>query len=218
MILAIRLGWFMQSNALQSSTRRAPNWFPLLIASLKSSVIAQFQFWPLISFLKPCWYRVYRGGSRDSEKVGGVLYVDHHCWPTKKILGFKWSNKAYVTLEIISFWRNIDFNIFKISPFLYIMKACRWILINFSKFTNAFIKKKKKKLIQQSIRKEKLRKVGICYFIKPFKMTVNQFFFNRSFCSQMLFFPQACLQRNFRFLISGWTEKCRKGILGTGKS
>ena len=54
-----------------------------------------------------------------------------------------------------------------------------------------FYKKREKTLIQQSMRKEKLRKVGFCfitgYFIKPFKMTVNHFFFNRSFCSQVFF-------------------------------
>ena len=43
-----------------------------------------------------------------------------------------------------------------------------------------FYKKREKALMQQSLRKEKLRKAGLCfvtgYFIKPFKMTVNHFF------------------------------------------
>ena len=38
------------------------------------------------------------------------------------------------------------------------------------------------------MRKEKLRKVGLCfitvYLIKLVKMRVNHFFFNRSFCTQ----------------------------------
>ena len=36
----------------------------------------------------------------------------------KKILGFRWSSKAEVTLETISFWENISINIFEFSPFL----------------------------------------------------------------------------------------------------
>ena len=58
-----------------------------------------------------------RGGSRDFEK-GGALYVGHHGWPTKKILGFRWSKKAEVTLETISFWQNISISNFKFSSFL----------------------------------------------------------------------------------------------------
>ena len=32
-------------------------------------------------------------------KGGGALYVDHHDWPTEKILGLRWSKKARITLE-----------------------------------------------------------------------------------------------------------------------
>ena len=35
--------------------------------------------------------------------VGGALYDGHHGWPGKKILGLRWSKKAEVTLETISF-------------------------------------------------------------------------------------------------------------------
>ena len=45
---------------------------------------------------------------------GGVLYVSQHGWPAKKILGFRCSEKAEVTLETISFWQNISISIFKI--------------------------------------------------------------------------------------------------------
>ena len=42
------------------------------------------------------------------------------------------------------------------------------------------------------MRKEKLGKVGLCFltgcFIKPDKMTINHFFFNRSFCLHDLYF------------------------------
>ena len=42
------------------------------------------------------------------------------------------------------------------------------------------------------MRKGKMRKAGPCfitgYCIKPFKMTVNYFFFNSSFCSRDIFY------------------------------
>ena len=59
----------------------------------------------------------FRDGSRDFEKVG-ALYAGHHGWPAKKFLGFRWSKKAEVTLETLSFWQNISISIFKFSPFL----------------------------------------------------------------------------------------------------
>ena len=49
---------------------------------------------------------------------GVVLYVGHLGWPVKKMLGFRWSKKAEITLETISFWQNISISIFKFSPFL----------------------------------------------------------------------------------------------------
>ena len=97
------------------------------------------------------WVRMrnLRGGSRDFEKRG--LYVGHHGWPMKKFLGCRWSKKAKITLETKDFWQNISFNIFKFSPFSYIMKACRWNLINFSKFTNAFRRKEKKRVFYKAL-------------------------------------------------------------------
>ena len=59
----------------------------------------------------------------------GALCVGHHGWPTKKMLGLRWSKKAKITLETISFWENVSISIFKFSPFLYIMKACQRNLI-----------------------------------------------------------------------------------------
>ena len=44
-----------------------------------------------------------RGADTEILKRG-ALYVGHHGWPTKKILGFRWSKKAKITLETISFW------------------------------------------------------------------------------------------------------------------
>ena len=131
--------------------------------------------------------RKLRDGSRDFGK--GALYVGHHGWPTNKILGFRWSKKAKITLETKSFWRNISISIFKFSPFLS-MK-----FYQFFKIDKRFDKEREKTLIQQSMRKEKLNKVGLCFmtvcFIKPCTMIINIFFIS-----------QAHLQRNFCFLIS----------------
>ena len=102
--------------------------------------------------------------------IRGPLYVGHHVCPTKKISGFRWSKNAKITLETTSFCQNIFFSIFKVSRFLYAMKTCRWNLINFSKFANP------------------LEFFTTGYFIKPFKMIINQIFFNWSFHSQDLFY------------------------------
>ena len=69
----------------------------------------------------------------------GALYVGHHDWSTKKILVFKWSIKAKIMLETISFWRNISISIFKFSPFSYTMKSYK-----FFKIYKRFDKKRKK--------------------------------------------------------------------------
>ena len=75
-----------------------------------------------------------------------VLYVGHHGWPTKKILGFRWSKKTKITLETISFCQNISISIFKFYPSLNTIKASQWNLINFSKFLKALIRKEIKHL------------------------------------------------------------------------
>ena len=66
----------------------------------------------------------------------------------------------------------------------------------FLKTCKRFDKEREKTFMQQSIRKEKLRKVGLYFitgcFIKSFKTITNQFFVS-----------QAHSQPNFRFLISG---------------
>ena len=58
------------------------------------------------------------GGSRDFEKggEGGGRSVSATmvAMGKKKI---KWSKKAEITLETISFWQNISISIFKFSPF-----------------------------------------------------------------------------------------------------
>ena len=97
----------------------------------------------------------------------GAQYVGHHGWPAKKILVFRWPKKAEITLENISFWQNISISIFKFCPFLLIKS------FQFFKIYKRFDKEREKTIIQQSIRKEKLRKAGLCFrtgcFINPLK-------------------------------------------------
>ena len=137
-------------------------------------------------------------GDRFWQEV--LLYVGHHGWPTKKILCFWWSKKTKTTLQTIRFWQSISIRIFKFSPFLYTMKACQWNLIYFSKFANASIRKEKKKLMKQSMRKKKLREVGLCFitgcFIKSFNRMINRFFVSQPYS-----------QPNFCYLISEWRKK-----------
>ena len=102
---------------------------------------------------------LFRGGSRDFKR-GGSLYVGHHGWPTKKILGFQWSKKAKRTLETKVFGETFP-SVF--SSFLHFNENLPTKFINFSRFTYAFARKEKKILIQQSIKKEKLRKFGLCF-------------------------------------------------------
>ena len=90
---------------------------------------------------------------------GMALYVGHHGWPTKKILGFRWCKKIKTTLETLSFWQNIYISIFKFYPFLHITKACQWNLINFSKFANALIKKEKQHLCNSQWEKKNSEKL-----------------------------------------------------------
>ena len=53
----------------------------------------------------------------------------------------------------------------------------------FFKICKRFDKEREKTLMQQSMRKEKLRKVGLCFitdcFIKSFNMIINQFLFRK---------------------------------------
>ena len=44
--------------------------------------------------------REYSSGADPEILKKGALYVDHHGWPAKKILDFRWSKKAEVTLEL----------------------------------------------------------------------------------------------------------------------
>ena len=77
-------------------------------------------------------------------------------------------------------------------------------------FTNALIKKTEETLIEQSLRKEKLRIARLCFivgcFIKSFKMIINNFFFlfPRLICNVVFAF---CYQNDARSIISGNWER-----------
>ena len=78
----------------------------------------------------------------------------------------------------------------------------------FFKICKRFDKKREKTLIQQSMRKEKLRKAVLCSvtdcFTKPFKRIINHFFyFECSFTVQFLLFEIRM------------TQEISKGEIGT---
>ena len=137
-------------------------------------------------------------------------------WPTKKILGFRWSKKAKIPLETISFWWNISISTFSFSLFLYIMKGCRWNLTNFSKFTNALIRKEKKHSYSSQWENKNWAKVWLCFitscFIKPFKMIIISFFYFASLIRSPIF--TFCYQDDARNIKSGYWER---QIAGNGK-
>ena len=68
------------------------------------------------------------------------------------MLYFRWSKKAEITLETISFWQNISISIYTFSAFLVIIFY--WLF----KIHKRFSKEREKTLMQKSMRKEKLRK------------------------------------------------------------
>ena len=128
--------------------------------------------------------------------------MGHYDWPAKKILDFSWSKKTEITFITKLVFGKIFMSVFSNLLLFY------WQNLNiFLKFTNVSIRKEKKTLTQQSIRKKKMRKVGPCLvtgcFIKPFKMIINHFFL----------FLKLISQCSFCFLISGIS----KGEAGNNK-
>ena len=69
--------------------------------------------------------------------------------------------------------------------------------------------KERKKLIQQSMRKKKLRKNGLYFvtgcFIRPFKIIIIFFYFGSSFAAQ------------FSLFVIKMTQEISKGEIGNGK-
>ena len=163
----------------------------------------------------------YRGGSRDFEK-GWRSMSTTMVGRQKKVLAFRWSKKAKITLETISFQQNISISFFQFSPFRYIQSErlpktsfkllsnqMFQIVIKFFKICKRLDKVREKTIVQQSMRKEKMRKVGLCFcFIKSFNMIINHFFVY-----------QAHSQPNFCFLIikRGSRERKQLGMTNCNK-
>ena len=100
---------------------------------------------------------------------------------------------------------------FQIFPIFICNESLAMKSYQFFKICKRFDKESEKTLMQRSVRKEKLRKVGLCFitgcFIKFINMIVNHFFV-----------LQTHLQPNFCFWISGWRKKYQKGEYRTANS
>ena len=72
----------------------------------------------------------------------------------------------------------------------------------FFKILRCFDKKREKMLMQQSMRKEKLRKIGLCFitgcFIKSFNMIINHFLFRKLIRSPIFAFSYQDDARNIK--------------------
>ena len=147
---------FLEYISQHNMTARSYFCFLNIPGNIRQSLQHQNTYlWFIFTIIKPVftvgcmhhWLLNWSGADPEILKRG-ALYVSHHGWPTKKVLGFRWPKKAKITLETISFWQNIYISILKFSPFLYSMKAFRWNLFQFIKiylFTKfALIKKEKK--------------------------------------------------------------------------
>ena len=64
-----------------------------------------YPYWPCHQFLKinNLMKNIDDSGADPETWKGGALYIGHHDWPTKKILGFRWSKKAKITLQTKAF-------------------------------------------------------------------------------------------------------------------
>ena len=82
----------------------------------------------------------------------GVLYVSHHGWLMKKILGFRWSKKAKITLET-KFLAQYFCQYFQIFSIFIYNESLPMKSYQFLKTYKSFDKEREKALIQLSMRK-----------------------------------------------------------------
>ena len=45
---------------------------------------------------------IVAGADPEIWKRGGALYVGHHIWPAKNVLGFRWFKNAEITLKFLA--------------------------------------------------------------------------------------------------------------------
>ena len=127
------------------------------------------------------------------------LYVSHRDRSAKEILGLRWSKKAKITLETISFRRNVSVTIFKFSPIFIYNESLPMKSYQLFQIYKRFDKETEKTLLQQSMRKEELIKVRLCFiigcFIRSFKMIILSFYFTCSFAVYFLLFDISMTQK-----------------------
>ena len=130
---------------------------------------------------------MFRGGCRNFEKgwhsMSATMVGRRRTFSVSEGLKRpKYPNHFYQLFQI--------FSIFRYNESLPVKSY------HFFKICKRFDKEREKTLMQQSMRKEKLRKVGLCFitgcFIKSFNMIINHFFV-----------LPAHSQPNFWFFISG---------------
>ena len=100
------------------------------------------------------------GADPEILKRRGELYVGYRGWPTKKCLGFKWSESAKTMLQTKVFQETF-LSVF--SNFLHFNESLPMKSYQFFKIYIRLYRKRRKTLMQQSMRKEKLRKFGLCF-------------------------------------------------------
>ena len=109
-----------------------------------------------------------------------VLYVGHHGWPTKKILGFTWSKNSQNNVRNYKFLGKYFYQHFQIFSIFIYNESLPMKSYQFFKIYTSFDKEREKTLMRQSMRKEKLRKVGLCFttgcFIKSINLIINFLF------------------------------------------
>ena len=92
----------------------------------------------------------------------------------------------------------------------------------FFKFYIRFYKKKEKNTHKAVNEKRKTEKSWTFfyltgYFMKPLKMAINHFFFNRSFCSQDIFYFTSSFTEQLLFFDVRMTQEISKGEIGNNK-
>ena len=139
------------------------NPFSLIPFSNESPTIIIFLFlnWLFVPFHE---FLIILLSGADPEIL--ALYVGHHGWPTKKILGFRWSKKAKITLETKSFGE-IFLSVFS----NFYNESLPMKSYQFFKIYQAFIRKEKKQSYNSQWEKKKLRKVEIFFYLTGYYLT-----------------------------------------------
>ena len=148
----------------------------------------------------------------------GALCISHHSWPTKKILSLRWLKKVKIKLETKVFGETF-LSVF--SNFLHFNESLLMKSYQLFKIYIRFYKKREKALIQQSMRKEKLRKFGL-YFIKHvilwlWKWQLISFSSIGLFVHKIFFYFTSSFTTQFMFFDVGMTQEISKGEIRNDK-